>query len=111
MDLVNAGYGANGQQKVYQSFSQSQMISNETFALGHPFYIILLASAVWFLVKACDGHKQLRQDWEQGKPVDVGLLLDTIDRLTDALAESTKKLDEAVRKIEQLTKSIKLEQR
>ena len=53
---------------------------------------------------------KIRQDWEQGKPVDVGLLLDTIDRLTQALAEASKKLDEAVRKIDQLTKSKKLEE-
>ena len=53
---------------------------------------------------------KIRQDWEQGKPVDVGLLLDTIDRLTQALAEATKKLEEAVRKIDELTKSKKLEQ-
>jgi transposase len=53
---------------------------------------------------------KLRKDWEQGKPVDVGALLDMIDQLTHALAEASKKLDEATKKINELTKSNKLEQ-
>jgi hypothetical protein len=60
---------------------------------------------------------KIREDLKQGKPVDVGALLDAIDLLTATtrdlntkLAAALAKIDELTKKIDERTKSNKLDE-